>query len=245
MDRGHARPRFHVKQDGPAASLIARAEALGVPVAPSVAGGLVALLDRIALERQNLTSIDGVPEGIERHLLDSLVGLRHPDIAAATEIIDVGSGAGFPGLVLAALRPEATVTLVESEGRKADWLRRASADLPNLRVMADRSEHVAAQHRESWPVATARAVGPPAVALELTAPLVAPGGAVVLWRGRPDPQAEASARRAAAQLGLRPGVELEVRPFRGAQRRLQGFRKVAPTPTRFPRRAGRAARRPL
>ena len=156
------------------------------------------------------------------------------------------AASGFPGLALAVARPDMAVTLVESEGRKADWLRRASAAIPNVRVVSDRSEHLAASERETYPLATMRALGPLPVALELAAPLVAVGGAVVAWRGDDaDPALEAAAARAAAELGLAPQEPVLVTPFPGARRRLQLFDKVAPTPARFPRRPGRAAKRPL
>jgi 16S rRNA (guanine527-N7)-methyltransferase len=219
---------------------------MGVAVSPAVAGVLVALLDRIALEPQNLTSIEVLDEGIDRHLADSLAGLSVPELAGASACVDLGSGGGFPGLALAAARPQMAVTLVESERRKADWLRRAAEDFPNVRVVADRSEHLASAEREGYPIATARALGPLPVTLELAAPLVSVGGAVLVWRGEPaEPEVEAAAARAATELGLEPCEPVRSTPFPGARRRLQLFRKVAPTPSRFPRRAGRAARRPL
>jgi 16S rRNA (guanine527-N7)-methyltransferase len=231
---------------GPAERLVARAAALGVALEPTVAARLIALLDQIAVQPQNLTAIEGVDEGIDRHLADSLVGLTLPEIACAETIVDVGSGAGFPGLVLAALRPDAAVTLVESERRKADWLRTASAGSPNVRVVADRSEHLARSERERFAVATARALGPLPTVLELAAPLVAPGGALVAWRGDdPDPGHDRRAAEAARQLGLEPRTPLAVTPFPGARRRLQVFAKTAPTPSRYPRRPGRAAARPI
>ncbi|HSJ73822.1 MAG TPA: 16S rRNA (guanine(527)-N(7))-methyltransferase RsmG, partial [Miltoncostaeaceae bacterium] len=213
---------------------------------PAVAARLITLLDRIALEPQNLTAIRGLEDGIDRHLLDSLAAVAHPRVAGAAAVVDVGSGAGFPGLALAMARPELVVTLVESERRKAEWLRRASAGCPNVRVVADRSEHLAAEEREAFPLALARALGPAPVALELTAPLVAVGGAVLLWRGDgADPRGAADTARAAKLLGLEPEPPLAVRPFPGARRSLQAFAKSRPTPPRYPRRAGRAASRPL
>ena len=163
--------------------------------------------------------------------------------------MDLGSGAGFPGLALAAARPEMAVTLVESERRKADWLRRASADFPNVRVVADRSEHLAsARARDASRVATARALGPLPVALELAAPLVARGRAPS-WRGaasdvrpggaRPPPRAPPAS---SASSRARPTGGT---PFPGARRRLQrlpqGGSDAEPVPA--PRRAGR--QRPL
>lgn len=230
--------------------LVARAEAMGVPVAPATAAVLVAMLVAMDREPQNLTAVAGLGEGVDRHLADSLSALALPAVAAATALVDVGSGAGFPGLALAAARPDVAVTLIESERRKADWLRRASVRFPNVRVVAERSESVAVTERERWPLAVARALGPPPVALELCAPLVAEGGHVALWRGRGGAGAlgdeeDADLAAAATALGLVPGPPVPAVPFPGARRDLQLFRRVAPTPPRFPRRPGRAAKRPL
>ncbi len=219
---------------------------MGVHLAPQAAAALVALLDRIGLEPQNLTTIEGLDEGIDRHLADSLAGLILPEVSSASALVNIGSGAGFPGLALAIARPDIAVTLVESERRKADWLRRASADIPNVRVVHERSEHLASGERETYPLATMRALGPLPVALELTAPFVRVGGAVVAWRGDDaDPAAEAAGVRAARELGLEPGEPLPSPAFPGARRRLHAFTKVGPTPARYPRRAGRAAKRPI
>ena len=223
-----------------------RAAEMGVPLSCASAAALIALLDQIALEPQNLTAIDTLDEGIDRHLADSLAGLILAEVAGARASVDIGSGVGFPGLALAIARPDMSVTLVESERRKADWLRRASVAIPNVRVVSDRSEHLAAAERESFPLATMRALGPLAVALELAAPLVAVGGSVVAWRGDlAEPAAEAAGMRAARELGLEPCPPVASRAFPGARRRLQAFTKVAPTPSRYPRRPGRAAKRPL
>jgi 16S rRNA (guanine527-N7)-methyltransferase len=223
-----------------------RCAEMGVALEPAAAGALIALLDLLAVEPQNLTAIEGLDEGLDRHLADSLSALAVPEIAAAGGLVDIGSGAGFPGLALAHARPAMAVTLVESERRKADWLRRASAGLPNVRVVADRSEHLARAERERHPLAVARAVGPPPVALELAAPLVARGGFVALWRGPSGGRAEEDATRVAArELGLKPRPPVPAAPFPGARRALQLFEKTAPTPARYPRRPGRAAKRPL
>ncbi len=219
---------------------------MDVDLSVSAATSLIALLDQIAMEPQNLTSIDGLDEGIDRHLADSLAGLVMREVSSATSSVDIGSGAGFPGLALAIARPAMFVTLVESERRKADWLRRASAVIPNVRVVSERSEHVAATEREAFDLAMMRALGPLPVALELAAPFVRVGGAVVAWRGDDaDPANEAAGLRAALALGLEPRPAVPSPAFPGAHRRLQAFIKVAPTPSRFPRRAGIAAKRPL
>src|SRR5262249_58986219 len=101
-------------------------------------------------------------------------------------------------------RPGRQVTRVGGEGRKADWLRRASAGCHNVRVVADRSENLARDEGEVWPLVTARALGPLPVTLELAAPLVAMGGTVVAWRADADPEDERRGDGAASILGLPP-----------------------------------------
>lgn len=229
----------------PAVRLVAACERMGVALDEAAAGRLVALLDRMAIEPQNLTAIDLLDGGVDRHLADSLSGLASAPLRTADTIVDLGSGGGFPGIPLAIACPECAVTLVESERRKAEWLARASADLPNVRIVGERAEHLAAGERERWSVATARALGPLATALELAAPLLAVGGTLVVWRAGRNREDELAAARACEQLGFEPGPVIAVTPFDGADRHLHEFRKTSPTHKRFPRRPGRAAKRPL
>lgn len=232
-------------KQGPAAALITRCEGMGVAIEPAAAGTLVALLDAMSLERQNLSSVEGLAREVDVHLSDSLSGLVVPELANATAVADLGTGGGFPGLALAVVLPGAMVTLVESERRKAEWLTRASAGFPNVRIVADRSESLARAERGTQSVVTARALGPLPVVLELAAPLLVPNGVLVAWRGRPDADALRAATRAADVLGMAHSGDVMVDPIPGASRHLSVWRKVAPTPERFPRRPGVAARRPL
>ncbi len=218
---------------------------MGIELDLSLAGRLIALLDLLALQPQNLTAIHGLEDGVDRHLADSLAALVLPQVAQATSLLDLGSGAGFPGLPLAMVRPELATTLLESEGRKADWLQRASACARNVRVVSQRSEHLARRQPAAWDVVTARALGPLPVALELAAPLTTVGGHVVLWRAGRAPTEEKAASRAAAELHLQASAVRRVRPFPGADRHLHVYEKTGHTPERFPRRPGRAAKRPL
>ncbi len=221
-----------------------RAVALGVELDPAVAEALIGLLERLAAEPQNLSSIDDPHEAVDRHLADSLSGLCVDELRSATELADIGSGGGFPGLVLAMFRPECAVTLVESERRKADWLAREAARLPNVRVVAERTETLATNERESWPAVTARAVAPFAAVVELAAPLISVGGSLVVWRGDRDDD-DVAGCRAAEIVGLARDRVIPVEPFPGARRTLHVFHKEAATPERFPRRPGRATKRPL
>ena len=203
------------------------------------------MLGDMAREPQNLSSVRDIDQAVWVHAVDSLSGLLVPPIRDATAIVDIGSGGGFPGLALAAALPEVPVTLVESEGRKADWLRRASAGFPNVRVVADRSETLARDERESFPVACARAVGSLPVVMELAAPLVVQGGHLVAWRGRRDADDATIAQAAAAELGLSPTPDIDVTPIPGVSRYFSVWEKASPTPDRYPRRPGMAAKRPI
>ena len=146
-------------------------------------------------------------------------------------IADVGSGGGSPGIPLAVTLPERSFTLLEAERRKCDLLKRFASELPNVDVVWGRAEE---QPLEAFGVALAKAVARPPVAAELCLPLVAAGGATILWLGSTaDRHALALA---AEQVGGRIESETEG---------LALLRKVGPTPPGFPRRAGMAKKRPL
>jgi 16S rRNA (guanine527-N7)-methyltransferase len=184
---------------------------------------------------------------INDHLADSLVALELPVVRAAARIADLGAGAGLPGLPLAIALPDARVALVESSARKCAFMSRAVAacSVENAEVVHARAE----DWRDgvgACDLVVARALAAPEVIAEYAAPLLVPGGAAVLWRGRRDPDAEAAAARAADELGLGVGPVIPVHPYGGAEHRhLHILTKVAPTPDRFPRRAGIARKRPL
>jgi 16S rRNA (guanine527-N7)-methyltransferase len=146
-------------------------------------------------------------------------------------MVDVGSGGGSPGIPLAAALPERDVTLLEANGRKAHFLERAAAVFPNVKVVRGRAEE---QETDRFGVALAKALAPPAVALEWALPLVRPGGAAVLWLGSSADLAQLGP--VAEQLG---GGAPEMRSG------LVVVPKLGPTPAGFPRRPGVARKRPL
>jgi 16S rRNA (guanine527-N7)-methyltransferase len=184
---------------------------------------------------------------VRDHLADSLVALDLDEVRAATRIADLGAGAGLPGLPLAIALPAARVTLVESNGRRCAFLRRAreACELANADVVHARAEEWRAGIGRC-DLVTARALAPLGVIAEYAAPLLAAGGALVAWRGRRDPGDDATAAAAASELGLELGRVFPVAPYPGAlHRHLHVLVKTAPTPERFPRRAGMARKRPL
>ncbi len=187
-------------------------------------------------------------------MADGLSGLEVEDLARAARIADLGSGAGFPGLVLAAAIPSAHVDLVESAARKCaviDRLIRA-AGIANARSVRARAEEwgaltgAAGGGAGRYDAVTVRALGSLPLVLEYAAPLLLEGGVVVAWRGARDSDDERAGAGAGEALGLRSEEVRSVVPFEGARHRhLHVFRKIAATPSGFPRRAGIARKRPL
>ena len=177
-----------------------------------------------------LTSVRDPAEALRLHLEDSLAALETVRLFDGP-IVDVGSGGGAPGIPLAAALPEREVTLLESSRRKCAFLERWVGELPNLRVVCGRAEE---QPVDGFGVAVAKALAPPPVAAEWCLPLVAPGGAAVLFVG-PSVESERAAavaeRLAAELIESPPGLLV--------------LRKLGPTPPGFPRRPGIARKRPL
>ena len=193
------------------------------------------------------TTVKHVPDAVGVHVADALVALELPYVAAAGRIADLGSGAGWPGLALAAALPEAHVSLVESQVRHCRYLEKAVeiGELGNVTVVNARAE--------AWPgglgvhdLVTARAVAALPVILEYAAPLLADGGHFVAWKAAVSEDERAAGLAAAEILGLEPLPVVSVTPFPGARdHTLHPFRKIAPTPARYPRRPGMASKRPL
>ncbi|MGH2872348.1 MAG: 16S rRNA (guanine(527)-N(7))-methyltransferase RsmG [Solirubrobacteraceae bacterium] len=181
------------------------------------------------------------------HLADALVALDLRAIHAATNLADLGAGAGVPGIPLAIASPATNVALLDGNGRKCEYIRAVVADLGlgNVDVVHTRAE-MWKRGLGRFDVVTARALAPLDVVAEYAAPLLKSGGALVAWRGRRDPDEEATGARAAAILGLSVLEPHPVEPYPGAlNRHLHVMLKTGPTPERFPRRDGVARKRPL
>ena len=208
---------------------------------------LAALLDLVAAEPAAITSIRDPAEGVDAHVADSLVALDVPAVRAARRVADLGSGGGFPGLVLAIALPAARVALVESVGRKCAFLAAAADELglANVEVVNARAEEWAAG-LGGQDVVVARALAPLTVLVEYAAPLLEPGGLLVAWKGRRDAAEEADGAAAAEQLGMSALEAVAVKPFQQTRdRHLYLSSKVSPTPAEYPRRPGMARKRPI
>jgi 16S rRNA (guanine527-N7)-methyltransferase len=205
------------------------------------------VLDLLAAERASVSSI--VDERAwQVHVVDSLTGLEVEQLRGARRIADVGAGAGFPGLALAVALPSTKVELIESVGRKCEFMRRAIevAQIANATVLDARSEDWAAgEGREAYEAVTARAVGRLSTLAELASPLLEPNGVLVAWKGKRDQEEEVQLANASAALAMEPEQILDVGNRAGSRHRhLHVIRKTGPTPADLPRRPGIAKKRP-
>lgn len=208
---------------------------------------LDAFLELLETDPTAPTTVTDPVRGADVHVADSLVALEVPEVRAARRIADLGAGAGVPGLVLALALPEARVTLVESVGKKCDFMTRAAAAMGVSNAVA---VHARA---EAWPdgigahdLVTARALAPLTALVEYAAPLLEEGGFLCAWKGQRDAGEEADGAAAAEATGMTPHAVIAVRPWADVEaRHLHLYLKAAPTPDRFPRREGMARKRPI
>lgn len=201
--------------------------------------------------RINLTRIVEPLDVARFHLLDALSALPLLDGLEPHGAMDLGSGGGMPGIVLALARRDMAWTLVDSVRRKADAMRRfidaLGLGIKNVAVVAERAEILGRdpEHRERSDLVVARACAALPVLAELALPMIRVGGALLGWKGSLSDEELRSGHAAATQLG---GGAPEVLPTGVAalgDHRFVLVRKVGPTPDQYPRRAGEAARRPI
>lgn len=195
-------------------------------------------------EVMNLTAITEPDQVAKLHLLDSLSVVKTADLAGK-RLIDVGCGAGFPGVPVKIACPEAKVTLLDSLGKRMAWLEQI---LPELGVEAEcvtaRAEEFAAKRREQYDYATSRAVARLNILLELTAPFVKVGGALLAMKGAAAREELAEAKNAIAKLGLKLETVADY-PMDGTAHSVIVLRKVKPTPPQYPRRYAKIKQSPL
>lgn len=205
---------------------------------------------RLLLEKNqvmNLTAITEPDQVATLHLLDSLSLLPLADFAGKTAV-DVGTGAGFPGVPLAIAVPESRITLLDSLGKRVDFLRESCAalGLSNAVCVQARAEEFAGDRRESFDLAVSRAVAALPVLCELCLPLVKPGGAFIAMKsvdcGRELAEAEAAIRLLGGR--LRDTVDYAI-PTTGIVHRAVIVEKVSPAPKKYPRRFAQIKKQPL
>ncbi|MEX1219037.1 MAG: 16S rRNA (guanine(527)-N(7))-methyltransferase RsmG [Solirubrobacterales bacterium] len=226
---------------------------MSTPVRPDPDPALIIrlkpMLEMLATDPASLSSVVDPHSGVEVHLLDSLSGTVLEELENADSVVDIGSGAGFPGIPLAAARPATKFDLIDSIGRKVDFMERAisTLGLDNVKAMKTRSEEwAAAEGRDAYSVATARAVAPLSVLAELASPLLCEGGSLVAWKGARELEDELALGAVEAELAMSLDRVVTVRPFPASRdRHLYVIRKTGPTPERLPRRPGMARKRPF
>ena len=194
-------------------------------------------------EVMNLTGITDDVGVANLHLLDSLTVMASADLKGKT-LIDVGCGAGFPGVPLA-IASGAKITLLDSLGKRMKWLEEV---LPTLGIEAEcitaRAEEAVATRRESYDFATSRAVARLNILLELTAPYVKVGGKVLAMKGTAAKEELAESKNAIAKLGLKV-EEVKEFPIDGTNHAVIVLKKVSPTPKQYPRRFAAIKKAPL
>lgn len=237
----------------PFTALAREAARLGIELSPAQ----VARCERFAqelIERNtsvNLTAITDPGAIATKHFLDSFTALAARRWSGRERIVDVGSGAGFPGLALRIALPDSSAALVESVGKKARWLEEISVALGVERVSVHnvRAEALGQDedHRGSYDVGTARAVGTLAECFEYLLPLLARGGEAIVWKGKVDAELPA-ARRACEELGgeIRAIVPTATLGLGEALpgRHLVIARATKHAPRRYPRSSQEMKRRP-
>ena len=194
-------------------------------------------------EVMNLTAITEPSQVAKLHLLDSLTVLKAADLTGKT-LIDVGCGAGFPGVPIA-IAADCRVTLLDSLGKRMAWL---ETILPTLGIEAAcvtaRAEEYAPAHRQQFDYATSRAVARLNILLELTAPYVKVGGKVLAMKGTAAREELAEAKNAIKRLGLQL-ERVEEFPVDGTAHTVIVLKKISATPAQYPRRYAKIKQSPL
>jgi 16S rRNA (guanine527-N7)-methyltransferase len=216
------------------------AEALGVALPPDSLAGFE-IYFKLLTEKNadyNLTAIKGEEDTARLHFLDAIAILALPGLRGG-RLLDIGSGAGFPGLVLAIARPELSVTLLDAREKRVDFLREVvrALGLGNVECAAARAEEFVKTRRASYDVVTARAVARLNILCELGQPFLRPGGVLIAPKGADTDEEIRDARRAAAILGGELETVAEyILPGEDAPRRAAVVRQTAECPERYPRR---------
>ncbi|MBQ9308919.1 MAG: 16S rRNA (guanine(527)-N(7))-methyltransferase RsmG [Clostridia bacterium] len=236
-----------------AQTILGRLKACGIPADERIAQGLCTyhalLMDWNT--RMDLTAVTEENEMLDKHYIDSLMPLTLGDILPREgSIIDVGTGAGFPGMALAIALPTARFTLLDSQQKRLNFLQEVidSLHLTNVSLVHARAEdgaHTKAL-RESFDLAVARAVAPLPVLAEYLLPYVRIGGSALCWKGPSVEDELAQARTSVHLLGgkLCPGLPYTI-PGRDWDHRLIPISKVAGTSAKYPRKAGTPSKSPL
>ncbi len=196
----------------------------------------------------NLTSIEGPDESAVKHLADSISVMTAADFKAGSKVIDVGTGAGFPGVPLLIMNPEINLTLLDSTGKKLAFISEALDELGvNAETLHMRAEEAGkdSERREKYDYAVSRAVASLNVLSEYCLPLIKTGGSFIAMKG---PKAEDEIREAENALNILGGKVDKIIPVGltdGAERNLIVIKKTKSTPQKYPRPSAQISKKPL
>lgn len=203
----------------------------------------------------NLTRITDTQEFWEKHLWDSLRGIAPqqefiPSLQAGASVIDIGTGAGFPGVPVAIIAPNSIITLVDSTRKKINFIEQILGELTltNAKTLVARAEEIGqqVQHRQKYDIALIRAVGTASACAEYTLPLLKQGGVAVIYRGTWTQEETSALEDAVKQLGGKVElIENFTTPLTNSIRHCVYLRKVGTTPANFPRAVGVPTQKPL
>ena len=232
--------------------LAARADEAGIPLTAEQIGQF-SVYHEMLLDwntRMNLTALTAPEDVAVKHIIDSLTAYDAALFDGARTLIDVGTGAGLPGIPLAVYAPHLTVTLLDSLNKRVRFLTEVTAamGLPNVRCIHARAEEAArtAEHRAAYDIVVSRAVARLPVLLEYMLPFVRVGGTLLALKGRAYAEEQKEARRAAEVLG---GGRITARPVHlpglDDVRAILTVTKERQTPAAYPRGGGAPTRRPL
>ncbi|MBW4676759.1 MAG: 16S rRNA (guanine(527)-N(7))-methyltransferase RsmG [Desmonostoc geniculatum HA4340-LM1] len=203
----------------------------------------------------NLTRITDPQEFWEKHLWDSLRGIAPQEqfissLQEGASVIDIGTGAGFPGIPVTITAPNSTMTLMDSTRKKIIFIEKILTELAltNAKTLVGRAEEIGQQpkHRQAYDIALIRAVGTVSVCAEYTLPLLKQGGLAIIYRGNWTEDETTALQNAVKQLGgVIEAIEKFVTPLSTSIRHCVYLRKVAKTPAQFPRATGLPTQKPL
>ena len=201
-------------------------------------------------EKVNLTTITDLDEFVIKHFVDSIICANYPEYINAAKIIDVGTGAGFPGIPLSIISPEKEFILMDSLNKRLKIIDELCqrADIKNVVTLHARAEELAKNkaHRERYDLCVSRAVANMAVLAEYCLPFIKVGGFLMAYKG---PEAENEVREAEHALYLLGGRAEEIRNGNlkefGIDHKVVVIKKVSNTPSKYPRKPGTPTKEPL
>ena len=201
-------------------------------------------------EKVNLTTITDPDEFVIKHFIDSIICANYPEYINAVKIIDVGTGAGFPGIPLSIISPEKEFILMDSLNKRLKIIDELCqrTDIKNVVTLHARAEELAKNkaHRERYDLCVSRAVANMSVLAEYCLPFIKVGGFLMAYKG---PEAENEVKEAEHALSLLGGKAEEIRNGNlkefGIEHKVVVIKKVKNTPSKFPRKAGTPAKEPL